>query len=264
MLGSIRPRWCGVVLGGALALLGACGDGDDTTSGGTGGKQASSKDPDAGTGDAGMRDAGVHELDIAVCDPDAEGFTLTIDNPYFPLVVGQVATFAGEEDGAQDEVVISVLDAVETVAGVDTRIIEERESEDGELVEISRNYFVQAADGTVCYFGEDSDTYEGGKVVDHDGSWRAGKDGARPGIIMPATPELGQSFDQEHAPGIALDHAVVTAIDAAVKVPLASYRKVVKTTETSALEPGVTEYKQYAPGIGLITDPPTELTAFEP
>jgi hypothetical protein len=47
-------------------------------------------------------------------------------------------------------------------------------------------------------------------------------------------------------------------------VPLASYRKVVKMTETSALEPGITEYKQYAPGIGLITDPPTELTAFEP
>jgi hypothetical protein len=196
MLGSIRPRWCVVVLGSALALLGACGDDDDTMS------------------DAAASDAGVRELDIAVCDPDAKGFTLDIDNPYFPLAVGQVATFEGEEDGAQDEVVISVLDEVETVAGVDTRIIEERESEDGELVEVSRNYFVQAADGTVCYFGEDSDTYEGGKVVDHEGSWRAGKDDAKPGIIMPAKPEVGQSFDHAHAPGIALDHAVVTAIDA--------------------------------------------------
>jgi hypothetical protein len=187
-----------------------------------GGKQGSSKHSDAGARDDGASDAGVHELDIAVCDPDAERFTLDIDNPYFPLAVGQVATFEGEEDGAHDEVVISVLDEVETVAGVDTRIIEERESEDGELVEVSRNYFVQAADGTVCYFGEDSDSYAGGKVVDHEGSWRAGEDGAKPGIIMPGEPAVGQSFDREHAPGVALDHAGVTAIDASAKVPLAS------------------------------------------
>jgi hypothetical protein len=257
-LGSIRSRLYAAVLGSTLALLGACGDDDDTTSGG--GKHGGSKD----SGAADASDAGVHELDIAVCDPHAKGFTLSIDNPYFPLAVGQVATFVGEEDGAQDKVIISVLDEIETVAGVDTRVIEERESEDGELVEVSRNYFVQAKDGTVCYFGEDSDSYENGKVSNHEGNWRAGKDGAKPGIIMPAEPAVGQSFDQEHAPGVALDHAVVTAIDASAKVPLASYHKVVKMTETSALEPDVTEYKQYAPGVGLITDPPTELTKFEP
>lgn len=295
ILGSLVPRSHAVLLAGALALLGACGDDDDTTAGGSGGKNGSSgSGADSGSGharhDAGMHaDSGTHGgsgaadasasdaatdaasasgagdsvLDIAVCSADAKGFTLTIDNPYFPLKVGQVATFKGEEDGAQDEVVISVLDEIETVAGIDMRVVEERESEDGELVEISRNFFVQAADGTVCYFGEDSDSYENGKVSNHEGSWRAGKDGAKAGIIMPAKPAVGQSFDQEHAPGVALDHAVVTAIDATAKVPLASYDEVVKMTETSALEPGVTEYKQYAPGVGLITDPPTELTAFK-
>ena len=50
-----------------------------------------------------------------------------------------------------------MLDDTEVVAGIETRVVEEKEWEDGEVIEVSRNFFVQAPDGTVCYYGEDVD-----------------------------------------------------------------------------------------------------------
>ncbi len=60
--------------------------------------------------------------------------------------------------------------------------------EAAELYEVARDFYAVAADGTVCYFGEDVDFYENGVVANHDGTWRAGVDDALPGIIMPGTP----------------------------------------------------------------------------
>ena len=62
----------------------------------------------------------------------------------------------------------------ELVDGVLTREVVEREKEDGELVEISYNYFAHCREtGDVWYFGEDVDDYEGGVIVGHGGAWRA-------------------------------------------------------------------------------------------
>ena len=88
--------------------------------------------------------------------------------------------------------VIPVLNQAETVDGVTTRVVEERELEDGELVEISRNFFaICNRDNSVFYFGEDVDFYENGVIVSHDGAGRAGVNGARAGILMPGTLLLG-------------------------------------------------------------------------
>ena len=57
-----------------------------------------------------------------------------------------------------------------------TRVIVENEKADGELKEISRNYFATCLPARdVYYFGEDVDIYEDGKVVSHDGAWLAGR-----------------------------------------------------------------------------------------
>ena len=104
-------------------------------------------------------------LDSAVCAPAAGGFSTTLDNPFFPLAVGAVTVLEGSEDGAIVRVEIRALDETEVVAGVTTRVVEERESEGGQLVEVSRNFMVEAADGTTCYYGEDVDVYENGAVV---------------------------------------------------------------------------------------------------
>src|SRR6185436_18826581 len=90
-------------------------------------------------------------------------------NPFFRLDPGLQLVLQGDEDGTALEVIISVLDETVTVNGIETRVVEERESEDGELVEVSRNFFATCVQtGSVFYFGEEVDVYEGGEIVDHE------------------------------------------------------------------------------------------------
>ncbi len=215
-----------------------------------------------GTGDGPDSDAGI--LDVSVCDPSAGPFSLEIDNQYFPLPVGQVSVLEGDEDGESIRLEITVLDETEVVAGVTTRVLEEREFEDGELIEVSRNFYAQAPDGTVCYFGEDVQDFEDGEVVGSAGQWRAGVGDNRPGIIMPANPAAGQVYSQEFAPGVAEDMAEVVGFDAGVTVPAGTYENVLRTIDTSPLDPGEEDVKLYAPGIGIVVDDVVELISISP
>lgn len=205
-------------------------------------------------------------LDIAVCAPDAGPFSLTIDNEWFPLNVGDEKVLEGEEDEekALIRVEISVLDEIEEVAGVTTRVVKSTEYEDGELVEISWNFFVQAPDGTVCYFGEDVDIYEDGEVVSHDGAWRAGEGENLPGIIMPGDPEVGMRFAQESAPGIAEDMSQIMAFGETVEVPAGAFEDTMRTKDWNPLVEDDEDTKYYARGVGLIVDVDAELLSGEP
>jgi hypothetical protein len=137
-------------------------------------------------------------------------FSSHVDNPYFPLPVGQQVVL----EGGGVLVRITSLDEVRTVAGVETRVVEEYEEIDGRLVEISRNFFAQAEDGTVCYFGEEVDMYdEEGKISSHGGAWLADGDRYRPGIFMPGSPQVDQAFQQEVAPGVAEDQSKISLGD---------------------------------------------------
>ncbi|HSD10891.1 MAG TPA: hypothetical protein VLF14_07895 [Candidatus Binatia bacterium] len=200
------------------------------------------------------------QLDIAICAPEAAPFSAEIDNPFFPLPVGTQWVLTGEEDGAAVRLVISSLPDTEVVAGVTTRVVEERESEDGELVEVSRNFFAQSADGTVCYYGEDVDDYEDGEIVGHGGAWRAGVSGALPGILIPANPQVGQTFQQESAPGVAEDHAEQVAAGESVTVGLGTFSDTIRYEESSPLDRGTSD-KVYARGVGLLVDDALERVA---
>ena len=207
---------------------------------------------------------GDRQLDISICAPDAGPFSATIDHPFFSLPVRTEWILEGEDDkGAEVRVEITSLDETEAVAGVTTRVVEEREWEDGELIEVSRNFFVRAPDGTVCYYGEDVDIYEDGEVVSHEGAWRAGDDGNQPGILMPANPALGQLFQQELAPGIAEDEAEIVAVGEAVEVPLGSFDDTVRFLERNPLD-GDTSTKVYARDVGLLVDDELERVPEEP
>ncbi|MBI2896601.1 MAG: hypothetical protein HYY06_23795 [Deltaproteobacteria bacterium] len=243
----------------------AAGCGDDDSGGDADADSDADSDADAdadadsdadadgdGDGDA-DGDGDSDYLDLAVCDPATGSFSIVIDNPYFPLVVGTTVVLEGEEDGALVRVEITTLDETEEVAGVTTRVVEERESEDGEIIEISRNFFVQAEDGTVCYYGEDVDIYEDGEVTLHEGQWRAGVDGARAGIIMPGAPAVGMRYQQEVAEGIAEDEAEITEMGGSITVPLGTYDDTINTVETSPLDAGPS-LKAYAAGVGIIVD----------
>lgn len=188
-------------------------------------------------------------------DVPKSNFKSSGKNSYCIIEPGYKQTFDGEEDGKKGHLEITVLDQTEAVDGVETRIVEERESADGQLVEVSRNYFaVDSESNDVYYFGEDVDMYKDGKVSDHEGSWRSGKDGAHFGLFMPSSPKLGQKYYQELAPSKAMDRARIVSVSEHVKVAAGDFDKCVKTEETSALETDSKEYKLYAPNVGLLID----------
>jgi hypothetical protein len=149
--------------------------------------------------------------------------------------------------------------------------VEEVEFEDDVLIEVSRNFFAQAPDGTVCYFGEDVDVCDTGLVEDgdgflcdggeptHEGEWRAGENGNVPGIIMPADPQVGDVFMQEGAPGLAEDQAEVLALGEPIEVPAGEFDDTLTTEDCNPLEGGARDIKVYVRGIGLAIDEDAEL-----
>ncbi|MCH8029470.1 MAG: hypothetical protein IH874_06020 [Candidatus Dadabacteria bacterium] len=181
-----------------------------------------------------------------------------------PLVVGIVLVLEGVDDeGVEIRLEITVLDETEEVAGVTTRVMEAAEFEDGELIEVSRNFFAQAPDGTVCYFGEAVNDFEDGEIVGHEGEWRAGKNGNLPGIFMPADPQVGDVYQQENAPGIAEDQAEVVALGEPIDVPAGMFDDTLTTEDCNPLEDGATDEKVFVRGIGLAIDEDAELTEFD-
>ncbi|MFZ5511489.1 MAG: hypothetical protein ACOZCP_15710 [Pseudomonadota bacterium] len=172
-------------------------------------------------------------------------------NDYFVLEPGFRLVLQGDDTKLE----ITVLDETRMVDGIVTRVVEEREWKDGKLYEVSRNYFAlceQTRD--VFYFGEDVDFYRDGKVVKHDGSWLAGQNGNRPGLMMAGTPKLKMKYYQEIAPGVAMDRAEIVSLDETCRTPAGTFAKCLKVREGSAIEIGAREYKYYAPGIGLVRD----------
>ena len=186
-----------------------------------------------------------------------ESYTMTAtgENRYWSLTPGRFVVLGSLEADGSEFVIISVLDETEMVDGVETRVIEEREFKDGELAEISRNFFAMAEETKdVFYFGEDVDYYEDGEITRHDGEWRAGKDDARAGLYMPAEPVVGMKYYMEVAPNAAMDRAEIFETGATVVAPKATFEDCLIVTESSPLEPDDESYKRYAPEIGMIYD----------
>jgi hypothetical protein len=203
-----------------------------------------------------------HLMDIGVCNPRTAKFADEIDNPFFPLPVGRQIVLEGQESGTDLLVRITVLDEVEMVAGVKTRVVEEYESENGRVVEISRNFFAQTKQGTVCYFGEEVDIFDAeGNVTSNAGAWRADGDKFVPGIFMPASVQVGQAFQQEIAPGIAEDQAKVTSIGDATEVPSGTFDNTATLLDRNPLD-GSEGTKIYARDIGLIVDGAARMTSY--
>lgn len=187
-------------------------------------------------------------VDLSVCSLDG-AFTLESTNRYFPLEVGQQWVL----EGGGERVQITVLDETEVVGSVTTRVVEEREWEDGEQVEVSRNFFAQASDGTVCYFGE--------TVVPEAGEWRADDPGNRPGIIMPGDPRPGMQFVMEVGPGEAEDMGVVMALGEPTTVPAGTFTDTIVIQEIDPLD-GARENKVFAAGVGFLVDEDMELVRY--
>jgi hypothetical protein len=197
-------------------------------------------------------------FDLENCNFDSSG-----ENSYFVLEPGYRVIFGGQEDGKELELVMTVLNETKVVDGVETRVVEEKETEGGNLVEVSRNYFaICKPTNNAIYFGEEVDMYKDGKIVSHEGAWLAGQNGSKAGMIMPGKAEVGLKYYQETAPGIAEDRAEIMSVNDTLDTPAGTFKQVLKTEETNPLKPGEKESKFYAPGIGLIQDEAIKLVNY--
>lgn len=179
-------------------------------------------------------------------------FVDEIDNPYFTMTPGAKFFYEKETEEGLETVVVQVTHQKKVILGVTCTQIRDTVKLDGELVEDTLDWFAQHEDGTVWYFGEFSTDYENGQVAGHEGSWEAGVDGAKPGIIMLAHPKKGQSYRQEYYPGVAEDMGKVLSLDGEVEIEIGEFEECLKTREWTPLERGFREHKYYAPGVGLV------------
>jgi hypothetical protein len=198
------------------------------------------------------KDAGWQkDFNLASCNLQTSGRSeYFILEPGFQLVL---------EDG-DTKMHLTILDETRQVDGVMTRVVEEREWKNGKLHEVTKNYFAiceQTKD--VFYFGEDVDYYENDKIVRHDGTWLAGTKGSKPGLVMPGKPKVGMKYYQELAPGVAMDRAEIVSLSETCKTPAGTFKRCMKVKEGTALDPKVSEYKYFAPGIGLVRDEDLQL-----
>ena len=202
----------------------------------------------------------------APSNPPVFSNPLSITNPYHPFVPGRVKHLETQQGHTDAEATDVYLTATRTFAWngtfVATHILEETALENGVIVEISENYFAQADDGTVYYFGEVVDIYENGVVVGHGGSWLLGgptqpgdpaetATASNPNVFMPANPRVGDVFKPEDLVPFVDETDVIVKAGLNVSTPGGRFTNCIQINESSQLSPS-TETKWYAPGIGVI------------
>ena len=177
-------------------------------------------------------------------------FSSEIDNRYFSLTSGKKMVYEAKTEEGTERIEVYVTDETRVVMGVETRVVWDRVWLNNSLIEDTKDWYAQDKEGNVWYFGEESVELIDGKIVSYAGSWEAGIDGAQPGIIMKASPKVGDSYRQEYYKGEAEDMADVLALNEDVKVPFGNFSGCLKTRDYTPLEIGADEYKYYCSEVG--------------
>jgi hypothetical protein len=200
------------------------------------------------------RDAVCGRLGQSPYDPriDPANFVPVIDNPWFPLVPGTTFVYEGQTSEGLEHNEVAVTHNTRIISGVTCVEVRDRVWTAGELTEDTLDWFAQDRDGNVWYFGENTHEQEDGLITTIDGSFRAGVEGDKPGIVMKAHPAVGDFYRQEFSLGNAEDLAEVAGLDDSVSVPAGQYAHCLRTRESSPLEPDLLEDKLYARGVGNI------------
>jgi hypothetical protein len=192
---------------------------------------------------------------------DPADFSTVIDNPLLPFQPGTTFVYEGDTPDGHTHVDLVVTPDTKVSIGVTCVIVRDMMTIDGQLAEVALDWYAQRNGGAVWYFGEDTKDYKTRNVISTKGSWEAGVNGAKPGIVMQAHPEVGDPYRQEYAKGVAEDMATAVSLTQSVTVPYGSFTDCLKTKEFSPLEPGVVECKWYAPGVGNVVDADIKLVS---
>ncbi|QMU60991.1 MAG: hypothetical protein GKR92_04470 [Gammaproteobacteria bacterium] len=189
-------------------------------------------------------------------------------NPYFPLVEGNRWVYEGTSIGDEGEeetetVTVTVTDQTKLIDGITCVTVIDVAEVDEEVVEITDDWYAQDIYGNVWYCGEISQNFElfegdepeTPELVDTEGSWKAGRDGAKAGILLPSVPEVGEFYRQEVFWGDAEDVIEILATDATETSPGGSCNgNCLQTYDFTPLDAEANENKYYLPGTGLIVE----------
>jgi hypothetical protein len=182
-------------------------------------------------------------------------FSPNVDNSLFPLKPGRTFVYTGTKDAKLALDLFVPSSRTRVIDGVRTRVVQDRLYLDNVLEERTRDYYAQDRCGNVWYFGEDTAELDRtGRVLDRSGSFHAGVDGAQPGVIMQAHPQLNRRFRQEWYRGEAEDTYVARDLSTPITVPAGSFRHALRTEEFTRLEPNVLDNKYYVQGIGEVKE----------
>jgi hypothetical protein len=185
---------------------------------------------------------------------DPKNFVTKIDNNFWPLEPGTGFHYRGVRGKIPQTDDELVTHQTKRILGIRCTVVRDTVSEHGRAIERTLDFYAQDKQGNVWYLGEDSFELKQGRFVRASDSWRAEVNGAKPGIIMPAKPQPGDSYRQEYyPPGEALDQARVLGFRKAPKVPYGTFGRSLVTSEFSPLEPQ-TEEKYYVAGVGEILE----------
>lgn len=183
---------------------------------------------------------------------DPGNFVPQITNKYFTLKPGTKFAYVKKTTDGIERSEVVVLKETKEIMGVTTVVVWDRVWLNDKLKEDTRDWYAQDRDGNVWYFGEAVGNYKDGKLVNYAGTWEAGVDGAQPGIIMPASPKVGFTYQQEHAQGKAEDMGTIIAVGKRITVPYGTLNDCVQTRDWSLIEKTANEYKYYCPTVGFV------------
>lgn len=173
-------------------------------------------------------------------------------NPLFPLVPGTTYTYKGKSEDGKETIRVHISDDTVEIMGVTCIVVEDTVWLEDEVIEDTRDWYAQDKDGNVWYFGELTFEYEDGEIIGIEGSWKAGEDGAKPGIVMFANPVLGTTYRQEFLLGEAEDAGTILSLNESIKTKAGTYNNCLKTADFTPIEPDTVENKYYAPGVGFV------------
>lgn len=201
------------------------------------------------------------ELPIDVGDPtdydpqvDPADFVVGIDNAYLPFTLGSRWAYESETNEGLERIEVAVTDEDRTVMGIDVTVVRDTVTVDGRVIEDTWDWYAQDRDGNVWYFGEETEEHDEDGSVSTEGSWEAGVDGALPGIIMYAEPQVGQAYRQEFYEGEAEDVAEIVRTGETADVPAGTFEDLLVILEWNPFEPDVLEEKYYARGVGPVLE----------
>jgi hypothetical protein len=178
---------------------------------------------------------------------DPANFVAAVTNQYFPLVPGTTFHYASQ----QEDIVVTVTHDTKVILGVTCTVVRDVGTVDGETAEDTFDWYAQDKDGNVWYFGEDTKAFDNGKVST-EGSWEAGLNDAKPGIIIEGRPQVGDAYRQEFAAGVAEDRGRVLSLTESVSVTFGSLENCLKTEDLNGLDPNDVENKYYCPNVGQV------------